>query len=188
MVWVLHGDEPDFCPRCGGQLDARETEDGPRPHCDDCGVTLYHNAGAMARTVVVDTDQVLLIERGAAGNVGAWASAGGYVEAGERPREAAARELEEETGLAADPAALTLVDDGFLDFGNGESDAAFVYAVRRSRTAGTVEAGSDAADARWWTPDELRTDLPDEKNNLRVVGLDALLDLLADATPERDRT
>ena len=180
MVWVLHGAEPDFCPRCGDALDTRESEDGPRPHCTDCEVTLYHNAAAMARTVVVDTDRALLIERGEAGDVGAWASAGGYIEVGERPREAAVRELEEETGLAAAPEALTLVNEGFLEFENGESDVAFNYAVPRSQTSGTVEAGSDAADARWWTREALRTDLPDDENNLRAMGLDVLLDLLED--------
>jgi ADP-ribose pyrophosphatase YjhB (NUDIX family) len=182
MVWVLHGTDPEFCPRCGGALDVRETDEGPRPQCEDCDVILYHNAGVMARTAVVETDRVLLIERGAAGDVGAWATAGGYVEAGEGPREAAARELEEETGLAVAPDDLTLVADGVLDFGDGETDVAFNYAVHRSKTAGSVDAGSDAADARWWTREELRADLPEEKNNLRAIGLDALLDVLDDVS------
>ncbi len=178
MVWAVHGDEPEFCPHCGDRLETRPTEDGPRPHCTDCRVTVYHSSGVMARTAVVDRDRVLLIERGAAGDVGAWATPGGYIEAGEPPRDAAVRELEEETGLAADREALTPVNVGFLEFETGESDVALNYAVSRSETAGTVEAGSDAADARWWSRDEIRTDLSEERNDLRAIGPDALLNLL----------
>lgn len=178
MAWVFHGDEPEFCPRCGDPLETHTTEDGPRPHCTGCRVTLYHNSGVMARTVVVDSDRALLIKRGAAGDIGAWATPGGYIEAGESPHEAAVRELEEETGLGADSEALTLVNTGFLEFRNGESDVALNYAVPRSATTGVVEAGSDAADARWWTRDELRSEFPEGKNDFRAIGRDALLFLL----------
>ncbi|WP_114576572.1 NUDIX domain-containing protein [Saliphagus sp. LR7] len=180
MVWAFHTDEPEFCPQCGDSLETQSTEDGPRPHCATCRTTAYHNSGVMARTAVVDTDRVLLIERGAAGDVGAWATPGGYIDAGEPPREAAIRELEEETGFEAAPEALTPVNVGFLEFDGGESDVAVNYAVLRSETAGTVEAGSDAAEARWWTRDALRADLPAEKNNLRAIGMETLLDLLDD--------
>ncbi|WP_267643731.1 NUDIX hydrolase [Haloarchaeobius amylolyticus] len=178
MVWVLHGDAPDYCPRCGEPLTRRDTDDGPRPHCSDCGVTIYHNASVMARTAVLDGDRVLLIERGAADDIGAWATPGGYVEAGERARQAAARELEEETGLAAAPGALTLVCDGFLDYGSGETDVALVYAVASTETTGTIQAASDAADARWWTRAEIAAELTDEEGHLRAVGVDTLLGLL----------
>jgi len=178
MVWVLHGDEPDFCPRCGRELDVRETEDGPRPHCPDCDVTVYANAAVMARVLVHDDDRVLLIERGVGSDIGAWATPGGHVDAGETAREAAARELEEEAGLAADPDDLTLLSDGFLDFGADQTYVSFNYAVDYAETTGSVDAGSDAADARWWTRNELETDLPAEKNNLRAVDTGLVFELL----------
>jgi len=191
MVWVLHGDEPDFCPRCGRELDVRETEDGPRPHCPDCDVTVYANAAVMARVLVHDDDRVLLIERGVgsdksgvrrgdrpAPDVGAWATPGGHVDAGETAREAAARELEEEAGLAADPDVLRFVTEGSLDFGWPDTYVSFNYALDYAETTGSVDAGSDAADARWWTRDELETDLPAEKNNLRAVDTGLVFELL----------
>lgn len=178
MVWVLHGDEPDFCPRCGTRLDTRETEDGPRPHCPDCDVTVYANAAVMARVLVHDENRILLIERGVGSDIGAWATPGGHVDAGETAREAAVRELEEEAGLSADPDALRLVTEGSLDFGWPDTYVSFNYALDYADATGTVRAASDAADARWWTRDELETDLPAEKNNLRAVDTELVFDML----------
>lgn len=49
--------------------------------------------------VLLDGDKVLLIERGRPPNAGRWTVPGGGVEVGESMREAALRELREETGL-----------------------------------------------------------------------------------------
>jgi 8-oxo-dGTP pyrophosphatase MutT (NUDIX family) len=63
---------------------------------------------ATAGVVVVDGERVLLIEHGegAAHLTGAWGIPAGGIDAGETAREAAVRELAEETGLRADPEAL----------------------------------------------------------------------------------
>lgn len=140
-----------FCPSCGAALDGHR--------CPDCDFHFYRNPTPMARTAVVDGDSVLLIERGRGADVGAWVLPGGYVEEREPPRVAAARELREETGLAADPADLALLGDGFLDFGEFSS-VSFNYAVARDETEGTVAAADDAADARFWTRERIETDSP----------------------------
>jgi 8-oxo-dGTP diphosphatase len=58
---------------------------------------------------LVDPDRRILLQRRAPGRAmaGLWEFPGGKVEEGERPEDALVRELEEELGIAVDPAALT---------------------------------------------------------------------------------
>lgn len=171
MGWTLGMIDVDFCPSCGTSLTSRRTGDGERPYCDDCGVTLYRNPIPMARATVIDGEKLLLIEMGAGRDKGSWALPGGHLDLCESPREAAARELEEETGLAVDAEDLTLIGDGFLEFTDGESMVSFNYAAPRARATGTVEARDDAAAARFWSRDELQKSPP----LVRASGVQQLL-------------
>lgn len=93
---------------------------------------------------------VLLIQRGKPPFQGTWAFPGGFVDVGESPLDAAARELEEETGIR----------DVYLEqlraFGDPERDprghtVTIAYlSVVVARVSRDVEAGSDAAGAHWW--------------------------------------
>ncbi len=175
MAWTIAADTLRYCPLCATSLISNSTHAGPRPHCPDCELTIYRNPVPMGRATVVDGDSALLIERGRGGDVGSWALAGGHVEFDESPRVAASRELEEETGLAVDPDDLELVGDGFLDFGNGFTMVSFNYAAPRSAAEGVVEAGDDAADARFWSREELVENTP----LFRASGLGQVLDAIA---------
>jgi 8-oxo-dGTP pyrophosphatase MutT (NUDIX family) len=53
---------------------------------------------------------VLLMKRAGGVGAGGWFLPGGHLEEGERPVEAAVREVFEETGIALDPAGLSLAD------------------------------------------------------------------------------
>ncbi|MEV6860893.1 NUDIX domain-containing protein [Streptosporangium subroseum] len=104
--------------------------------------------------IVVDSGRILLIRRGHPPGEGLWSVPGGRVEPGESDVEAVAREVLEETGLSIVPGRLA----GTVDR-PGPGDV--VYEIRDYLAAlpdgsdGTPRAGSDAADARWFTPDEL---------------------------------
>ena len=92
---------------------------------------------------------VLLVQRGKGIYRGAWSLPGGALELGETAREAAKRELLEETGLLALDLTLSDVADAILKDPGGAVETHYMVAVYASnRFSGTVAAGSDAPDAR----------------------------------------
>lgn len=96
---------------------------------------------------------VLLIQRGGPPFEGSWALPGGFVEAGERMAQAAARELREETGIEAGE--LTFL--GVYDDPGRDPRGPTVSVVQLMRSGQELDArgGDDAADARWFELDEL---------------------------------
>ncbi|WP_148572684.1 NUDIX hydrolase [Nocardioides caldifontis] len=106
-----------------------------------------------AGAVVQDaTGRLLLVRRGTEPGRGLWSVPGGRVEPDESTEQAAAREVEEETGLRVVPGRLlgTVERDG---------PGGVVYVIHdfEARVDGTpaLRAGDDADEARWCTPDEV---------------------------------
>ncbi|MDP9849095.1 NUDIX hydrolase [Streptosporangium lutulentum] len=107
--------------------------------------------------VVDDSGRILLVRRGRPPGEGLWSVPGGRVEPGESDVEAVTREVLEETGLTVVPGRLA----GTVD---RPGPGGVVYEIRDYLAAlpagpdgsgGTLSAGDDAADARWFTYDEL---------------------------------
>ncbi|MGE0827738.1 MAG: NUDIX hydrolase [Hyphomonadaceae bacterium] len=103
-------------------------------------------------------DEVLLIRRGKPPREGEWSLPGGRIEWGEGAREAALRELKEETGVEAELLGLVDVVDGlFFSRGGGEPQRHQVwghyvlidYAARW--LAHEPCAADDAMDARFFS-------------------------------------
>lgn len=95
-------------------------------------------------------DRVCCIRRDQPPAEGAWALPGGHAEYDEPLPVAAARELEEETGLAVDPAALKIAGTE-LATGSERNHAVVYFAVPYAATDGSLGAGSDAAEAAFLT-------------------------------------
>lgn len=90
---------------------------------------------------------VLLVKRGRDPFAGTWALPGGFVEPGETTRDAASRELLEETGVQA--VGLDLVDV-FDDPGRDPRGSVLSVAYMTDATRGECRAGDDADDVRWF--------------------------------------
>ncbi len=100
----------------------------------------------------------MLIERGKAPNKGLWSLPGGHVRHGETLREAAARELLEETSVTAEIGAVVDVLDIIRHDTSGDTLRHYVVVVFQGLyRSGEPVAGDDAADAAWVSMEGART-------------------------------
>jgi len=136
---------------------------------------------AAAGTVCIRDGQVLLIRRGTPPLTGAWSLPGGRIEPGERARDAALRELFEETGVRAQIAGLIDVVDAIIENRDGTLITRHYvlcdYAARW--VSGEPLAGDDAAEARFFPIEEIAgLDLWDETERIIVAGVELVNSLL----------
>ncbi|WP_326825567.1 NUDIX hydrolase [Streptosporangium sp. NBC_01756] len=95
--------------------------------------------------------RLLLIRRGHPPGEGLWSLPGGRIGPGESDSDAVVREVAEETGLTVTPGRLA----GAVE---RPGPGGAVYVIRdylAEVSGGTLSAGDDAADARWFTEEEL---------------------------------
>lgn len=106
--------------------------------------------------VIMGPAGVVLIKRGKPPRMGAWSLPGGAQKVGETVAEGLAREAQEETGLQVEYIQLIDVVDSITrdESGNIKYHYTLVDAAVHV-TGGTLQAGSDAMDARWFTEAEI---------------------------------
>ena len=106
--------------------------------------------------VVFKDDRVLLVERGKPPSAGMWAIPGGSVRIGETLREAAEREILEETGVrirAGEP--VFTFETIEIDAGGRVRFHYVIVDLAAEYLDGAPRAASDAAAARWVAAQEL---------------------------------
>ena len=107
-------------------------------------------------SVIIESDQVLLVQRAHPPIQGQWSIPGGVLEVGEMVREAAVREAREETGLIVEASELLGVYDRILRDAARRVQYHYVlidFLCRR--VGGELTAASDAAAVRWFRRGEL---------------------------------
>ena len=119
--------------------------------------------------VVLKDDKILLVRRGAPPAQGFWAIPGGTLELGETLKEAAEREILEETGIMICAGEPVFVCDSFDR--DTEGRVRFHYVIvdlAADYVSGEVQRGDDALDARWVTRAEI-SDLTATKTTLKLL-------------------
>jgi 8-oxo-dGTP diphosphatase len=158
-------DDWRHCPRCATGL-AHAAE---RVECPGCGFVAHSNSEPTACALVIDQDgRLLLVRRARDPYAGTWDLPGGFLEEAEHPLDALRRELREETGLDVEPGEFVGV---WLDrYGEGADAATTLNLYWWARvTGGEAGAGDDAAELRWFAPDELPADAEIGFPNVREV-------------------
>lgn len=148
-----------YCPYCAARLVQKREFDRERPTCPQCGFIHYRDPKVATVGFVVHDGQLLLIQRAIDPARGKWALPGGFVDAGELPEVALARELQEEVGLDVVPTELL---EMYAMERPGRISPGFVLVYRAELADGellTLKANDDVAAAGWFAPDEIPTDL-----------------------------
>jgi 8-oxo-dGTP diphosphatase len=123
-----------------------------------------------------EDNRVLLIRRGQPPLLGEWSLPGGVLECGETLREAVAREAREETGLLVETGEMLGVYERVIR--DDEKRVRYHYVLIDflcRAVGGDLKAGSDAADVRWFTRDELPAlKLAYDANDVVLKGLERI--------------
>jgi 8-oxo-dGTP diphosphatase len=120
-----------------------------------------------------DDNRVLLIRRGQPPLLGEWSLPGGVLECGETLREAVTREAREETGLLVETGEMLGVYERVIrdDVKRVRYHYVLIDFLCRA-VGGDLKAGSDAAEVRWFTRDELPAlNLAYDANDVVLKGL-----------------
>jgi 8-oxo-dGTP diphosphatase len=121
--------------------------------------------------VIIEADRVLLAKRGHAPLAGEWSIPGGALELGETLREAAVREVLEETTLGIEPVFLLGVYDRVLR--DADERTLYHYVLIDflcQRVSGEAQAAGDADEVRWFSRAEV-AQLPLADDTAEVINL-----------------
>lgn len=146
----------NYCPRCATPLVQREHAGRVRPVCPACHFVHYVNPLPVAACLAESAGGLYLIRRRQAPRQGDWALPAGFIEHGEAPAAAAARETLEETGLTVAVIGLVGVYP-YTEQGGAQSGIVIAYQARV--VAGQPVAGDDAEAVCLFDPADLPADL-----------------------------
>ena len=145
--------ERKFCHFCGAPLAARESEGRTRLYCERERLFIYENPIPAATGIVLDdAGRILLIRRNRQPGENSWALPGGFIEIRESPADAAARELEEECGIAArEPSLVDIIyqESRFYDA------SILIIGYSFESFEGAPRPGDDAGEVRFFSFEKL---------------------------------
>src|SRR5512138_1529986 len=138
--------EINYCPRCGALVKHELRFGQVRPVCPSCGWIHFVDPKVAAAVLIEQNGRVLLVRRAGEPYRGFWSLPAGFVNGGEDPAEAAARECLEETGLRV---RVTRVFD-IVAGREHPRGADFVIVYQAEVIDGEMRAADDADAVEWF--------------------------------------
>ncbi len=144
-----------YCPLCGSRLVVEERDGRRRPVCHACGYIHYLNPAPAVAVVARKNDRVLLVRRKYEPRKGYWSLPAGFVEWDEDIREAAVREVKEETNCDVEVGEVMGAFSAFDD----ERTHVVLIVFEGKLLSDDLKAGDDASEVRFFPLDELPQDI-----------------------------
>ncbi len=160
-------DRAAFCIVCGAALTEREVFGSQRKACTACDYVQFRSPACAAAAVVVRGRDIVLVQRGIPPYLGQWGLPGGFQDYWETPREAAEREVREETGLEI--RIERLLDVAYTRDDPRKRVNVAVYLAQA--VAGTLRAADDARDVAFFPLDELPGEIAFENSRAILSAL-----------------
>ena len=140
-----------FCPRCGAEVRREEKFGLVRPVCSQCGWIHFVDPKVAVAVLVEKDGRVLLVRRANEPFRGLWTLPAGFINGGEDPAEAAARECLEETGLGVRVKRVLDVISGR----EHERGADFIIVYEAEVISGVLTPADDADAVEWFAYHDL---------------------------------
>ena len=143
--------EFNYCPRCGAKLNYEQLYGKLRPVCPQCKWIHFVDPKVAAAVLIEQAGRVLLVRRNGEPFRGFWSLPAGFINGGEDPAEAAARECLEETGL-------NVRVNEILDIISGKEHprgADFIIVYHAEVIGGKLKPDDDADAAEWFARENL---------------------------------
>ncbi len=136
-----------YCIQCGAELTREEKFGRERPVCPRCGWIYFTDPKVAVAVAVIQEEKILLVQRVNPPFQGYWSLPAGFMDGGEEPSEAAARECLEETGLS-----VRTGDVIHIHYGREHPHGADIVLIFEADvTEGSLKAGDDAMEAGFFS-------------------------------------
>ena len=143
--------EFNYCPRCGALVKHELRFGLVRPVCPVCGWIHFVDPKVAAAVLIEQDGRVLLVRRAGEPFRGMWTLPAGFINGGEDPAEAAARECLEETGLSVRVKRVLEIISG-KEHPRG---ADFIIVYHADVIGGELKPDDDADAADWFPRENL---------------------------------